>query len=178
MTNRLANGSWPGNRFDRATTITTGLGPVCTSGKRARAADLRLRGRRCPDRGSSIAKPYVVGAIIELGQCLDLTTPEGLSLVLEAHRSLLGLYGAAGYRLPVNDDNLLRRRLDCAVIRRVHEIQQTAGRPAIDTVKGLFVEGPPLYPGAGFATKTHVQIAVCNMSCIKGVFRVRPDDLR
>jgi len=128
--------------------------------------------------GSSIAKPHVVGAIIELGQCLDLMTPEGLSLVLEAHRSLLGLYGAAGYRLPVNDDNLLRRRLDCAVIRRVHEIQQTAGRPAIDTVKGLFVEGPPLYPGAGFSSKTHVQIAVCNMCCIKGVFRIRPADLR
>lgn len=111
-------------------------------------------------------------------QCLDLTTQEGLSLVLDAHESLLGLSRTANYDMPVNDDNFLRRRLDCAVIRHLHLLREQAGLAAIDTVKGLFVEGPPLYPGAGFATKTHVQIAVCNMSCIKGVFRARPDDLR
>lgn len=38
---------------------------------------------------------------------------------------------------------------------------------------GVFVEGEPIYPGAGFDAKTHVQICVCDPACIKGVFRVR-----
>ena len=29
--------------------------------------------------------------------------------------------------------------------------------------------GEPIYKTAGFYTKTHVQIAVCNPACIKGV---------
>ena len=127
-------------------------------------------------KGSGITRPYVVGAVIDLRRCLDLTTPEGLSLVRDAHESLMGMSRAAKYRMPVNDDSLLRRRLDCAVIRQLHLIRAEAGLPAIDTIK-VFVEGPPLYPGAGFASKTHVQIAVCNLDCIKGVFRVRPSDL-
>ena len=46
--------------------------------------------------------------------------------------------------------------------------------PAIDSVKGIFVEGSPVYEDSGFFHKTHVQICVCNPDCIKGVFRV-PD---
>ena len=50
--------------------------------------------------------------------------------------------------------------------------------PPIDSVKGIFLEGAPPYPGSGFREKTHIQIAVCNLACIKGVFRVPPEDLR
>ncbi len=35
------------------------------------------------------------------------------------------------------------------------------------------MEGDPAYSGGGFAEKTHIQIAVCDASCIKGVFRVQ-----
>ncbi|MGA7236293.1 MAG: hypothetical protein WBY44_11470 [Bryobacteraceae bacterium] len=44
--------------------------------------------------------------------------------------------------------------------------------PSVDTFRGVFIEGEPLYPGAGFYAKTHVQIVVRNPNCIKGVFRV------
>ena len=49
--------------------------------------------------------------------------------------------------------------------------------PSIDTVRGVFVEGEPVYEGAGFRAKTHIQICVCNISSIKGVFRVPEDQL-
>jgi len=38
-------------------------------------------------------------------------------------------------------------------------------------------EGEPIYESAGFYSKTHVQIAVCNPACIKGVFRVPKEQL-
>jgi len=42
----------------------------------------------------------------------------------------------------------------------------------IDTVRGVFIEGAPIYPTAGFYEKIHVQIAVRNLASIKVVFRV------
>ena len=38
------------------------------------------------------------------------------------------------------------------------------------TVRGVFVEGEPAYEGAGIYTKTHIQIAVGDSSCILGYF--------
>jgi hypothetical protein len=42
----------------------------------------------------------------------------------------------------------------------------------------VFIEGAPIYEGSGFFEKTHIQIAVCNPDCIKGVFRVPDAQLR
>jgi hypothetical protein len=115
--------------------------------------------------------------VIELGLCLDLTTKAGIELVTAAHQSLLDVTRAAQLEPPTNSGDSLRRDLDCAVIRRVHSILQEAGSPPVDTVRGIFIEGSPIYERAGFYTKTHIQIAVCNPRCIKGVFRVPKDQL-
>lgn len=89
-----------------------------------------------------------------------------------AYESLVEVSQAANLALPSNSKDQLRRNLDCAVIRRLHKVLEAQNLPAIDTVKGVFTEGLPLYAGSGFREKTHVQIAVCNPDCIKGVFRV------
>jgi len=71
---------------------------------------------------SSILKPFVIGAVIEPGLCLDLTTSSGLDWVRIAYDSLLGATRAAALDLPSNSKDHLRRNLDCAVIRRLHAI--------------------------------------------------------
>lgn len=71
------------------------------------------------------------------------------------------------------DKDKLFRFLDCAVIKHFHGTLEYKNEEAIDTVRGLFTEGEDLYPGSGFKSKTHIQIAVRNEECIKGVFRVR-----
>jgi hypothetical protein len=120
----------------------------------------------------------VIGAIFELGLCLDLTTSSGLEWVRIAYHSLVEVTRAAGLDLPSNSKDHLRRNLDCAVIRRLHTILQAENLPAIDSVKGVFTEGQPAYPGSGLREKTHIQIAVRNPRCIKGVFRVPIEELR
>jgi len=45
--------------------------------------------------------------------------------------------------------------------------------PPFDTVRGVFFEGDPIYSNCGFHERTHVQIAVRNSDCIKGIFHVR-----
>jgi hypothetical protein len=126
---------------------------------------------------TTIKTPFVIGAVIELGLCLDLLTKAGIELVKTAYESLSSVANTAGLALPKNTKDSLRRNLDCAVIRRVHSILKEAGLPPVDTVRGVFVEGKPIYPTAGFDEKTHIQIAVNNPACIKGVFRVPKDQL-
>ena len=74
--------------------------------------------------------------------------------------------------MPENGKDGLLRKLDYAVMRQVHLMIERQQAAPIDTVRGIFLEGAPIYPTAGFHEKTHVQIAVCNPACIKGVFRV------
>ena len=48
--------------------------------------------------------------------------------------------------------------------------------PSVDTLLGVFIEGKPIYETSNFFEKTHIQICVCNLLQIKGVYRVRPDE--
>ena len=123
-------------------------------------------------RGPDVTTPAVVGAVIDLRQCLDLTTSAGTQQAASAYNTYKEICKKAGTSLPQNSTDSLRRNLDCAVIQTLHEIREDAGLPSIDSVKGVFVEGPPAYPGSDIYEQTHIQICVRNQDCIKGVFRV------
>ena len=73
------------------------------------------------------------------------------------------------------DKDRVLRFLDCAVFRHLHRIvdivaEDEPGMQPFDTVRGMFVEGGRVYPGSGLHSKSHVQIAVRNPDCIKGIF--------
>jgi hypothetical protein len=129
-------------------------------------------------KGSTIKRPFVIGAVISLGLCLDLTTTAGTEQMRDVHKMLVDLAAAGRFEMPTNPSNTLLRPSDRAVFQMLHKVRKERGQPAVDTVKGIFIEGEPLYPGSGFYEKTHVQIAVCNPECIKGVFRVPMTQLR
>jgi hypothetical protein len=124
-------------------------------------------------RKDGIQKPFVIGAVIDHGLCLDLTTKDSLEDLQSAHESLMATIVADGAPAPVNGPTSWMRYLDCAVIRRLHEIIDDSNSPAIDSVRGIFQEGDPIYPGSAFLEKTHIQIAVLNPDCIKAIFRVQ-----
>lgn len=82
----------------------------------------------------------------------------------------------SGIPLPQNRPSLttkdiLLRDLDCAVIRQIHDIRKQNNQKPYDSVRGIFIEGDKVYDGSEFYEKTHVQIAICNLECIKGYFR-------
>jgi hypothetical protein len=124
---------------------------------------------------NKIENPAVVGAVINPGLCLDLATAAGIEIVRDAHRRLVDLYEDAELELPRNETDLLRRNLDCAVIEFVHGLREIEGDPSVNSVRGVFIEGGPIYESSGFYARTHIQIAIRNPNCIKGVFRVAPD---
>lgn len=134
---------------------------ACTHGKRTR---------------SKISEPFVIGAVIQMGNCLDLMEAESIRLVRNAYNDLRLNYGVVGTKLPENrmiQGELALRRLDCAVIQSLHENREESGLPAFDTVRATFPEGTPLYENAGFLERTHIQICVRNPKNIVGYFRVK-----
>ena len=66
--------------------------------------------------------------------------------------------------------DVLLRDLDCSVIEQIRMFKIDHNDNPFDSVRGVFVEGDPPYPGAEFRAKTHIQICVCNPNCIKGYF--------
>ena len=118
-------------------------------------------------------KPEVVGAVIDLGYCLDLTTSAGVQMVKDAYNDYRRIVEKAGDPLPSNSRDGLRRNLDCAVINFIHDVRKKKNLSAIDTVRAVFIEGTPIYVDSGFYSKSHIQICVCNPDRIKGVFRVK-----
>jgi hypothetical protein len=144
-----------------------------------RAYEFAQQAMQQPVSRGRIREPFVVGAVIDLGLCLNLLERRCLDEVALANTELERLMQAAGKPVPQNrgPERALRFR-DRAVIEMLHYLRAQANRkrdskgkhPPYDTVRAAFMEGGPIYPDAGFNAKNHIQIAVCNTDCIKGYF--------
>ncbi|UYQ93760.1 hypothetical protein MKQ68_01450 [Chitinophaga horti] len=136
-----------------------------------------------PPPNVQIHQPAVIGAVISLGRCLDLTDKRWIDLTRSSFEILKRTREPRGFSLPANADpgggrrwgDKVLRRLDCAVIENVHKLLRDAGSQPFDSVRCVFYEGKRLYRGAGFYEKTHVQICIRNPNCIKGYFRPREE---
>jgi hypothetical protein len=117
----------------------------------------------------------VIGAVINLGYCLNLTDYQNAEYVRNGYDALKEDMLKNRIAMPQNknvknSDDWLIRNLDCAVMNRIHTLNDHIGAKPFDSVRGIFTEGKPIYPGAGFRGKTHVQLCVRNTACIKGYF--------
>ncbi|PWU17914.1 MAG: hypothetical protein C5B50_10330 [Verrucomicrobia bacterium] len=125
-----------------------------------------------------ITEPTVLGAKIELRDCLDLLDIAHTRLLAEWYSNFRHSMQEKGIQLPQNrdtpgsrrGDRVLRFR-DCAVIDFTLEgLARTQGI-VYQTVRGVFVEGRPAFPGSKIALKSHIQIAVRDPACLAQVFR-------
>ena len=121
-----------------------------------------------------IKEPFVVGAVLDLGYCLDLLETDSLDEMTKAYEFYAAASQASGLELAENKGpDRQRRFLDRAVVEAVHHLREKGNLETYDSVRAAFWEGGDLYPGAGFQKQTHIQLAVRNASCIKGYFGVR-----
>lgn len=136
---------------------------------------LKFSKERMKWKGITDKKPAVIGAIIDLGLCLNLFDQPALIELKEAYDYFKKDFDSLEIPLPINgkDGKLWSRDLDCAVIEQVHGLRKMGGLPKYDTVRSAFQEGKDVYPGTEFRLKNHIQIAVRDSSCIKGYFLPR-----
>jgi hypothetical protein len=141
----------------------------------------------------AINTPAVIGAVIYLGYCCDLLDTKYIRMLQGSYGAMGITYKAAGKELPRNKDlphdkhhDKILRELDCAVIENMHEtilnqvqseIKETgfSDKKVFDSIRGVFVEGGPAFEGAGIFEKSHIQICIRNLNCIKGLFLPRQE---
>jgi hypothetical protein len=104
---------------------------------------------------SAVETPAVIGAVIDLGYCLNLLDQKSIRLVAKANELYMNACQADGVAMLENRDSgsstdLLLRYRDCAVIEMLHAARDQAEATNFDSVRGMFSEGEPLYPHAGF----------------------------
>lgn len=104
----------------------------------------------------------MVGALIQLGNCLDLLDTGHTRRMAEVAAVLQDRAG----ELPENREK--RRDLDCFL---VNSFCDEMGEGAFDTVRGLFQEGDPIVDGSELLHQSHIQIVVRRPEAIIGLFR-------
>ena len=119
-----------------------------------------------------IRTPFVIGAIIELGNCLNLIEPESLAILKRAYLGLTKIYEEGEKSLPRNEND--NRKLDSAVFRHLHKSRMESSNPPFETIRCAFGEGEPIYPGANFTTRLHIEICVLNHNRVQGYYLPYP----
>jgi hypothetical protein len=123
---------------------------------------------------AKIKTPAALGAVISLGNCLNLIEAEATSMVRAAYVGYRQLCQTSGEAEARNGGpGFGARFLDCAVFETLHRLRESEGAAAFATVRGFFVEGTELYPGAGIRDRDHIQICVRDPKQILGYFLPR-----
>ena len=120
--------------------------------------------------------PAVLGALLHLGQCFDLLDALYTDILAEAYprfeQEVVEFWGdplPKNKRLHADDDDLLLRDLDCAVVNwTIDELKEDGA--SFHSVRGVFQEGAPAFPESEIRRRSHIQIAVRDPACILGYF--------
>lgn len=121
---------------------------------------------------AAATKPFVVGAVIDLGKCLNLVEVDSLAILTEAYGGLTTLLHVANKPLPRNKGE--NRALDCAVINFIHQSNKENNVIAYDSVRCAFAEGDPAFLGSSITERLHIQLCIRSTEFIKGYFLPKP----
>lgn len=130
-----------------------------------------------------VRNPSVLGGRINLGVCLDLLDTANTRLLRERYLQFRHFFRQNLIQMPENRDapgsrraDKILRFLDCAVIDYTLSRVAEAEGIKYQTVRGVFLEGGPAFPGSKIAVKSHIQIAVRDRACIIQFFRPKPGE--
>jgi len=123
-------------------------------------------------------EPAVLGAVIDLGNCLNLIDTEHVESVKAAYVVYIESCKSSNMTPARNKGlNFRARYLDCAVFNTLHKLREQDHQPSFDSVRAFFVEGEPLYETSGLRALDHIQICVRNPRNILGYFLPRETGL-
>lgn len=141
------------------------------AGRAARFASASANNPEKKYSARPIVTPAVVGALLRVSWCLDMTTQEGLSIYKETHSELtqLGITLPVNQQADINDKEVILRNLDRFVINAAAAKAEEDGRP-YEMVRGAFPQGGPIVASSAFRNDSHIQLALRNSSCVLGWF--------
>ncbi len=140
-----------------------------------RALEYALENAEGKQKNKTPAKiPFVVGAVIDLGKCLNLVEVESLAILQEAYEGLRLVMEAAQMPMPINKGK--NRALDCGVLNYIHQSNEAKEIQPYDSVRCAFPEGDPAFKGSFITKRLHIQLCIRNPELIVGYFLPKPID--
>jgi hypothetical protein len=119
--------------------------------------------------------PAVVGAMIRLGNCLDLLDPENVRWLKSVHDDMIEKSRRAGIPVPKNVRD--KRNLDCAILNWVYSLSDDTAMP-VETCRGVYVptdKAKRVWRGSWIYEEAHIQVCVRSQENILALWHVRPD---
>lgn len=110
----------------------------------------------------------VVGAEIDLADCIDLLDIPWERFIVRAFERYTEHLSDSG--LPVPRQSRGAHRLDRGVLNYFVDRMARNGMP-VRSLRAVFPEGEPMYPGSALLTRAHVQIAVRSPMAIVRTWR-------
>lgn len=115
----------------------------------------------------------VVGALVRLGQCIDMLDPSNARLLHAAHADLEAAYRAEGKELP-NNANTHKYR-DCAVFNWLYARLEERGL-STESCRAVFVPAlARVWDRSGVFEGAHIQLCIREPRNILAVWSVRKD---
>lgn len=110
-------------------------------------------------------QPAVIRSIIRLENCIDLLDITWSSIIAEAYGAYIEQCERIKQPLPRQSKGA--HRLDCAIINyAVGYFEQISGQ-SVQSVRGVFLEGTPIFPNSYLFNRSHVQIAIRDLSLVE-----------
>lgn len=123
--------------------------------------------QKCAREGG---EPAVLQASIRLGRCLNLLDIQHIPGLMNTY--VLTVESMGLENLPKNTDRGAHY-LDRAIIDAYCRAVARNTNSTIQTVRGSFAEGDPIYPGSKILQRAHTQIAVRDEICISRITLVQ-----
>lgn len=151
------------------------------------ALDWAIRRVREAASAGNVEEPAVIGADLQLDDCLDLASADWGPALGLIHQKLAGtvqpqhgpvVTTAAGSQLvladkPMPGNTFALNFTDCAVVDALVQDQRRLGR-RITSKRSAFAYGSQLYQNSYLLSGTHVQIAVMDLSVVFNAVLVYP----
>lgn len=115
----------------------------------------------------------VVGAEIDLDNCVDLLDIPWEQVIVRTFQRYLGHLTRSG--IPIPRQTRGAHRLDRGVLNYLVAGMGHDGR-IVRSVRAVFPEGEPMYAGSALLTRAHVQIAVRDRTAIIRTWRQEQED--
>lgn len=123
-------------------------------------------------RYASSASIAVLGAVIRLGNCLDLLDPENGTMLKDFHKELKKEYQDRGEEPRADANN--HKYLDCETCEFAYRALEIGGL-SVDSSRGVYVPtggSARLWTRSWISRDTHIQLCVRNPTCIIGSWLV------
>jgi hypothetical protein len=113
------------------------------------------------------ADAAVIGAEIDLDGCVDMLDIPWERVLVRAFESYAAYLAQIGRPVPRQTPGA--HRLDRGVINYLAEGMDADGMH-VRSIRAVFPEGEPMYPGSALLSRAHVQIAVRDCAVIRGTW--------